>query len=76
MLISRLLIASSSSFSTEEAPCMDVPPVMFTFFIVVGALGAGDEVREPFLEFGLLLEDLNSEIRVPAAEGGARVAGA
>lgn len=44
---------------------MDVPPVMFTFVFE----GAGEEVREAFLEEELLL-DLKSEIRAPAAEGG------
>ena len=67
VLISRLRIAESSSVSVEEAPCMDVPPVMFTF--VFG--GAGEEVRED-----ALLLDLKSDIRVPDAEGGARGVGA
>jgi hypothetical protein len=63
--ISRLRIAASSSLITEEAPCMDVPPVILTFVLD----GAGEEVREAFLEEELLL-DLKSEIRAPAAEGG------
>lgn len=42
---------------------MEVPPVMFTFVF----WGAGEEVREEAL---LLLLDLKSDIRVPAAEGG------
>jgi hypothetical protein len=76
VLISRLRIASSSSLSTAEAPCIGVPPVMLIFFVTVGALGAGEEVREAFREAGLLLEDLKSDIRAPAAEGGARGVGA
>lgn len=48
---------------------------MFIFLVVLDP-GAGEEVREAFLEAGLLLEDLNSDIKVPAAEGGARGVGA
>lgn len=47
---------------------MEVPPVMFTFVLE----GPGEEVRE----VGVLFEVLKSEIRVPAAEGGARGVGA
>lgn len=65
--ISRLRIAASSSLSAEDAPCMDVPPVMFTFVFE----GAGEEVREAFREVEVeLLLDLKSDIKVPAAEGG------
>lgn len=64
VLISRLRIAASSSVSTVEAPCIDTPPVMFTF---VGLEeGAGDDVRV----VGRLF-DLKSDIREPEAEGGA-----
>jgi hypothetical protein len=70
VLISRLRIAASSSESTAEAPCIDVPPVMFT--LVLELEGAGEEVRE----VGVLFEVLKSEIRVPAAEGGGLGVGA
>lgn len=70
VLISRLRIAASSSESTVEAPCIDVPPVMFTF--VFEAEGAGDEVRKVGFDF----EVLKSEIRGPAAEGGGLGVGA
>lgn len=49
---------------------------MLTFFMIVPGAGAGEDVREAFLEFGLLFEDLNSDMRLPAADGGARVVGA
>ncbi len=64
MLISRVRIAASNSERTVEAPCMDVPPVMFTF--VFELEGAGEVVREVGVDF----EVLKSEIKVPAAEGG------
>jgi hypothetical protein len=69
VLISRLRIAASSSERTVEAPCMDVPPVMFIFVF----WGAGEDVREGFWEEVLLfefLDGLKSEINGPAAEGG------
>jgi len=62
VLISRLRIAASSSESTAEAPCIDVPPVMLTF--VFELEGAGEEVREVGIDFAVL----KSEIRGPAAE--------
>ena len=74
MLISRLRIAASSSVRTVEAPCIDVPPVTLTF-VVFDRPGAGEAVREALREEELLF-DLKSEIRVPAAEGGARGVGA
>lgn len=64
MLISRLRIAASSSESTADAPCIDVPPVMLTF--VFELEGAGEDVRE----LGVLFDVLKSEIRGPEAEGG------
>lgn len=69
--ISRERMAASSSVSTVDAPCMDVPPVMLTFV----AFGAGEEVREGTREEE---EDfvLKSEINVPAAEGGGLGVGA
>ena len=39
--ISRLRIALSKSESAVEAPCMAIPPVMFTF-----VFGAGEAVRD------------------------------
>lgn len=66
VLISKLRMAASNSLITDEAPCMEVPPVML---ILVFEGAAGEEVREAFRE-ELLLLDLKSEIRVPAAEGG------
>jgi len=72
VLISRLRIAESSSERMVEAPCMDVPPVMFTFVFE----GAGEDVREAFREAGVLLEVLKSDIKVPAAEGGGLGVGA
>ena len=74
MLISRLRIAESSSESTVDAPCIDVPPVMFTF--VFELEGAGEEVREGFREEEFDLEGLRSEIKGPAAEGGGLGTGA
>jgi hypothetical protein len=65
VLISRLRMAASSSFNAVDCPCMDVPPVMFTFVFE----GAGEDVREMLRDEELLLV-LRSEIRVPAAEGG------
>jgi len=70
VLISRLRIAASSSESTAEAPCIDVPPVMLTF--VFELEGAGEEVCEVGVDF----EVLKSEVRGPAAEGGGRGMGA
>jgi len=70
VLISRLRIAASSSERTVEAPCIDVPPVMFIF--VFELEGAGEEVREVGVDF----EVLKSDIRGPAAEGGALGIGA
>lgn len=74
MLISRLRIAASSSVRTVEAPCIDVPPVILTFVVFDGP-EAGEAVPEALREEELLF-DLKSEIRVPAAEGGARGVGA
>ena len=74
MLISRLRIAASSSVRTVEAPCIDVPPVILTFVVFDGP-GTGEAVPEALREEELLF-DLKSEIRVPAAEGGARGVGA
>jgi hypothetical protein len=48
---------------------------MLTFFVIVGP-GAGEEILEAFREVALLLDDLKSDINVPAAEGGARGVGA
>ena len=61
---SRDRIAESRSDRVFPAPCMLVPPVMFTFVLV----GAGDAVRG--------VDDCDgggstSEIRGPDAEGGA-----
>jgi len=64
VLISRLRIAASSSERTPEAPCIDVPPVIFIFVFELG--GAGEDVREVGFDF----EVLKSEIRGPAADGG------
>lgn len=72
-------IALSSSFNVVDAPCIDVPPVMLTLVLGPFLLGAGDEVRELSLEeVGVFfLEDrAKSEIREPAAEGGALGVGA
>jgi hypothetical protein len=71
VLISKLRMAASSSWSTVEAPCIDVPPVMFTFVLE----GAGDAVRDALREEELLF-DLKSDISEPAAEGGGRGTGA
>lgn len=62
VLISKLRIAASNSESTEEAPCIDVPPEMLTFIFE----GAGEEVRDVGVDF----EVLKSDIKDPAAEGG------
>ena len=70
VLISRLRIAELSSERTVEAPCIDVPPVMLIFALE----GAGEFVREVSREEGLLL-DLRSEMKGPAADGGARGVG-
>lgn len=70
MLISRLRIAASSSERTVDCPCIDVPPVIFTF--VFELEGAGEEVREDGVNF----EDLKSEIRGPAADDGGLGTGA
>lgn len=72
VLISSVRIAASSSVSTVDAPCMDVPPVMLTFVRV----GAGEAVREALREALLLLGFRESDIREPAAEGGGRGVGA
>jgi hypothetical protein len=61
--ISRDRIAELSSSRVVEAPCIGVPPVTVTL-----VLGAGEEVRELGVFF---LGDLKSDIRGPAAEGGA-----
>ena len=78
VLISRLRIVASSSERTPLAPCMFVPPVMFTFVFVVG--GKGEDVREGFCEALRDEEEdfevLKSDIKEPAAEGGARGVGA
>jgi hypothetical protein len=71
VLISNVRIAASSSVNTEEAPCIDVPPVILTFVL----LGAGEEVRELFRDVGVLFA-LKSEISEPAAEGGGLGVGA
>lgn len=60
-------MAESNSAYSVEAPCMAVPPLRVTF--VLGL--PGDAFRECVRETGLLL-DLKSDIREPAAEGGAR----
>ncbi len=65
VLISKVLIAESSSESIVDAPCIDVPPVMLTFVL----LGAGEDFRELLWEAGVLF-DLKSEMSEPAAEGG------
>lgn len=67
MLISSVRIAASSSVKTADAPCIDVPPVILTFVLLL--FGDGEVVRDAFREEGLLL-DLKSEISEPAAEGG------
>lgn len=59
-------MAKSRAESAVEAPCIGVPPTILTF--VFNALfGAGDEVREPGWDLLFM-----SEMREPAAEGGAR----
>lgn len=64
---SRERMAESSSVRAVEAPCMGMPPVMFTL-----VLGAGEEVREA----GALFEvGLKSDMRWPAADGGVRDVG-
>lgn len=70
VLISSDRIAASRSLSVADAPCIDVPPVMF-IFVVFEDEGAGEDVRVE----GVLL-DLKSPIRAPAAEGGGLVVGA
>jgi hypothetical protein len=74
VLISRLRMAASSSERTFDCPCIDVPPVIFTF--VFELEGAGEDVREEFREETFDLEVLKSEIRGPAAEGGGLGVGA
>jgi hypothetical protein len=60
-------MAESRAVRAVEAPCMGVPPVIFTL-----VLGAGEEVREA----GALLEvGIRSDIRWPAADGGFRAVG-
>ena len=69
VLISRVRMAASSSVRMVEAPCMEVPPVMFTFVgleVEDDDGGAGDDVRV----VGVLFV-LKSDIRDPDAEGGA-----
>jgi hypothetical protein len=66
--ISSERMAESSAERAVEAPCMGVPPVMFIL-----VFGPGEEVRE----VGALLEvGFRSDMRWPAAEGGARGVGA
>ena len=67
VLISRERMAASSSVRTVEAPCMEVPPVMFTLvgLDVEEDGGAGEDVRV----VGVLFV-LKSDIKVPDAEGG------
>ena len=74
MLISSVRIAASSSVKTADAPCIEVPPVIFTF-VLLFEFGAGDEVRDALREEGLLFA-LKSEISKPAAEGGGLGVGA
>jgi hypothetical protein len=71
---SRDRIALSSSVSDVLAPCMGVPPVIFTFVLC----GAGEEVREfeALFEALFALDVLKSDINDPAADGGARGVGA
>lgn len=65
---SRERIAESRAERVADAPCMGVPPVMFTL-----VLGAGEEVRV----LGALLDvGLRSEMRRPVADGGGRDVGA
>lgn len=59
---SRLRMAESRSDRAVLAPCMAIPPEMFTFVLV----GAGEEFREDLFEV-----DSESEINGPEAEGGA-----
>lgn len=75
VLISRVRIAESRAERVVEEPCMDCPPVMWTFVFCLVAAGRGEEVREGFWEDE---EDfvLKSDIRVPEAEGGAFGVGA
>ena len=73
MLISSVRIAASSSVKTADAPCIDVPPVILTFVLLL--FGTGEDVRDVLREDGLLF-DLKSEINEPAAEGGGFGAGA
>lgn len=70
ILISKARMATSNSFNTVEAPCIDVPPLMLTL-----VLGMGEDVRDAFRDVGLLF-DLKSAISEPAAEGGGRGTGA
>lgn len=68
VLISKLRMAASSSFSADEAPCMDVPPVILIFVFE----GAGEAIRDVPLVAGALFGFLRSDIRGPEADGGAR----
>jgi hypothetical protein len=74
VLISRLRMAASSSERTFDCPCIDVPPVIFTFVFEIE--GAGEDVREGFRDEEFDFEVLKSEIRGPAAEGGCLGVGA
>jgi hypothetical protein len=68
---SRERMAESRAERAVEAPCIGVPPVIFTLV----CFGAGDEVRDVGLLLGFLV-GLRSDISVPAADGGARGVGA
>ena len=61
-------MAESRAVRAVEAPCIGVPPVMFTF-----AFGTGEDVR---VVGALLGTGFTSEMRWPAAEGGGRGVGA
>lgn len=63
-------MAESRAERALEAPCMGVPPVMVTL-VFEFLPGAGDDVRELLLEVGRDFGFM-SEMRAPAAEGGAR----
>lgn len=60
-------MAESRALRAVDAPCIGVPPVIYIFVLFV-LFGSGDEVRDTGALLGLTLR---SDIRGPAAEGGA-----
>lgn len=63
--ISRTRIAESRSWIVLDAPCMDEPPAT-----LIRVFGAGDAVRDEFLECDRVRTFGKSEVRKPDAEGG------